>query len=85
MGPGMSNPICPQCGYGHPAIPAGSKCPMAKEKTKDGKVIEFDAFVSSVKNILVSQIQKKEIKDTKKFFGNIIMEITKIAEAYKEQ
>lgn len=84
MGPGMSNPICPQCGYAHPAIPTGSKCPLAKEKAPDGKVIEFEAFFSSLKNILVSQIQKKNMTDTKKFLGNILMEITKISEAYEE-
>jgi hypothetical protein len=84
MGPGMSNPICSQCGYGHPAIAPGSKCPLAKEKTKDGKVIEFDAFFASLKNVIASQIQKNDIKDTKKLFANILMEVIKYMEAYKE-
>lgn len=87
MGPsgmGMVNPVCGQCGYAHPPIAQGSKCPMAKEKAPDGKVIEYEQFFASLKNILTSQIQKKNIKDTKKFLGNIIIEIVKIAEAYKE-
>ena len=84
MGPGMSFPVCSQCGYAHPPIPVGSKCPMAKEKTPDGHTIEYEAFFSSLKNILTSQIQRKNIKDSKKLLGNIIIEITKIAEEYKE-
>ena len=47
-------------------------------------VIEYEQFFASLKNILTSQIQKKNIKDTKKFLGNIIIEIVKIAEEYKE-
>jgi hypothetical protein len=86
MGPGMgmSFGVCSQCGYSHPPIPEGSKCPMAKEKSPSGKVIEYEQFFSSLKNILTSQIQKKNIKDTNKFLGNIIIEIVKIAGEYKE-
>ena len=86
MGPGslMSYPICGQCGFSHPPIPGGEKCPMAKEKSPSGEELDFSQFYSSLKNILTSQIQKKNIKDTKKFLGNIIIELLKIVEAYKE-
>jgi len=87
MGPGsmMSFPVCQQCGFSHPVIPEGGKCPMAKEKSPSGQVIEYEKFFSSLKNILTSQIQKKDIKDINKFLGNIIIEIVKISEVYKEQ
>ena len=85
MGPGMTQPICPQCGFGHPPLAAGEKCPMAKDKTPSGEIIDFTSFFSSLKNILTSQIQKKNIKDSKKFLGNILVDILKIAEEYSEK
>jgi len=84
MGPEMSFAICSQCGFSHPPIPGGGKCPMSKEKSPSGEVIDFEQFFASLKNILNSQIQKKNIKDTKKFLGNIIMELVKLMEVYKE-
>lgn len=81
---GVSFSICSQCGYSHPPLPTGEKCPMAKEKSPSGIDIDYTEFFSSLKNILTSQINKKDIKDIKKFFGNIIVEITKISEDYKE-
>jgi hypothetical protein len=86
MGPGslMTHPVCRQCGFSHPPIAEGSRCPMAKDKSPSGEEIDFTGFNSSIRNILTSQIQKKNIKDTKKFLGNIIVEILKIVEGYKE-
>ena len=86
MGPGslMSYQICSDCGYSHPPITDGKRCPMAKDKSPAGEVIDFTGFNSSIRNILISQIQKKNIKDSKKFLGNIIVEILKIVEVYKE-
>ena len=81
---GMSYPICPQCSFSHPPIPAGSRCPMAKEKTPSGSTINFNEFFKSLQNILTSQIQNKNIEDPGKLFGKIIVEITKIAEEYKQ-
>ena len=80
----MTFPVCSQCGLAHPPIPQGSKCPMAKEKSPSGDIIEYENFFISLKNILTSQIQNKNIKDTKKFLGNIIVNIVKIADDYKE-
>ena len=73
----MSYGICQQCGYSHPPVKEGEKCPMAKEKTQTGEFIDYESFFSSLKNILTSQIQQKNIKDSKKFLGNILMKITK--------
>jgi hypothetical protein len=81
---GMSFPICQSCGFAHPPIALGSKCPMAKDKTPSGNVIEFDEFFLSLKNILTSQIKNKDVKDIKKYLGNILVNITKISEGYVE-
>jgi hypothetical protein len=80
----MSFPICSSCGLSHPPIPQGTKCPMAKEKSPSGEEIKYESFFTSLKSILTSQIQTKNIKDTNKFLGNIIVSITKFAEDYKE-
>lgn len=80
----MSNQICSQCGFMHPPIPVGEKCPMAKVKDSSGNVVNFDRFFTSLKNILTSQIEKKNLKDTDKFLGKVILEITKYTEGYKE-
>lgn len=80
----MSFPVCPDCGFGHPPVPAGSRCPMAKNKTPSGVEINFSVLFTPLQNILTSQIMKKDIKDQKKLFGKIILEITKIVEGYEE-
>ena len=80
----MSFGICPQCNMMHPPLPPGAKCPMSKEKAPSGEVIDYESFFTPLKNILTSQIQSKNIKDTKKFLGNILVDITKLSEEYKE-
>ena len=80
----MSFPVCGQCGLSHPPIAGGQKCPMSKDKSPSGQIIEYDNFFTSLKNILTSQIQQKNIKDTNKFLGNVIILITKQLEDYKE-
>jgi len=81
----LNLPICNQCNTMHPPLPPGAKCPMAIEKTPSGETINYEDFFVSLKNILTSQIQNKNIKDTKKFLGNIIVIIAKLSEEYKEQ
>lgn len=80
----MISSTCKFCGYSHPPIRQGEKCPMAKEKTNSGEEIDFNSFFASLKNILISQIKIKNVKDSKKFLGNILVEITKMSEGYKE-
>jgi len=82
----MSFEICKECGYSHPPIPGGTgtKCPMVKEKTSTGQEINFEYLFIPLKNILISQIKKRNIQDPQKLFGQIILEITKITENYKE-
>ena len=83
---GMTFSVCKDCGFSHPPVPAGSRCSMSKTKelTPSGQEINFDVLITPLKNILVSQIKKKDIKDQKKLFGKVIVEITKIVEDYKE-
>lgn len=81
----LSNDMCPQCGLSHPPIPQGSRCPMAKEKTNDGNEIKLDDFFTSLKNILVSQIKKKNIKDPKRILAFTLVMITKLLEKYEEK
>jgi hypothetical protein len=76
--------ICSQCGLSHPPVSPGEKCPMAKEKTSSGKVIDYNPFLGSIRNILSSQIEMKKIKDPEKIFGELTISITKFLEVYKE-
>jgi hypothetical protein len=79
---------CPQCNMMHPPLRPGEKCPNAKAKamTEEGDDISVDVnkYLVNLQNILMSQIDKKKIKDVKKLIGNITMEITKFLEEYQE-
>jgi len=79
----MSHSICSQCGFSHPPLKVGEKCPMAKEKAPSGQLINFDNFFASLKNILTSQIQQKKINPDK-FLANVLVHMTKYTEEYKE-
>jgi hypothetical protein len=79
---------CPQCGMYHPPVRPGEICPMkpVTVKAPDGtsQNIELEKYLVTMKTIIVSQIPKKSIKDPKKFFQNMIIELTKYIEGYKE-
>ena len=75
---------CSQCGFIHPPIVSGSKCPLAKDKTSDGEIIDCSQFLTQIKNVIVSKIQSKNIKDSKKVFSAIIVETVKFLDQYKE-
>lgn len=78
---------CPQCGLMHPPVAGGGKCPLAPVKVKDGdkeRIIDVNKFLGEMKNIILSQAEKREIKDIEKLFKNIIVEITKYIEGYNE-
>ena len=81
-----SFPTCPQCGFAHPEI-QGQKCPMAKTvMSPEEKNIEADigTFVVQLKNIMMSQIGLKGIKDVKRLTSFSIVEFTKMLENYRE-
>lgn len=86
LSPSMSK--CPQCGIYHPPVKPGEVCPLkpATVKSPDGTVhqLELDKYLVTMKTIIVSQLGKKQLKDPKKFFQNMIIELTKFIEGYKE-
>jgi len=75
---------CPQCGLIHPPLPPGEKCPNAPVKIEGVEEIDVTQFVVKVKDILVSQLEQKGIKDFKKFSAGMIVELMKYCEGYKE-
>lgn len=77
--------ICPQCGFSHPPIALGEKCPMAKDKTNDGTEINFDDFFKDLRNILISQIKTKNIKNPQRILAFTTVMITKLLEKYEEK
>lgn len=79
-----SQPECPQCGTIHPPLPPGEKCPLAEPKTADGKKIDTSKFVVQLRDITISQMEQKNIKDPDKFFKFVIIELMKILEGYSE-
>jgi len=78
-----TQPRCPMCGLLHPVIP-GKPCTAGVQKTTTGQVIDYSGFFSSLKTILISQFEKKKIKNPKKFFGYALVRITKLLEEYNE-
>ncbi len=79
-------PDCPQCGAMHPLLRPGETCPMKKVEVKEAGITDEDVnrFLTSLKNISVSQIQSKGIKNGNKLFQHLTVELTKILEAYSE-
>ena len=63
----FQQPECPQCGFSHPPVPEGKKCPMSQEQTATGDKLDFTDFFIKMKNILTSNIQTKNIKISKDF------------------
>jgi len=86
MQPSSTNVECSQCGYYHPPIPAGKKCPLVTKVKSKGSDSEFDLkeFLITMKTVLESQIEMRDIKDLKKFSQNLIVHLTKYCEDYKE-
>ncbi len=77
---------CPQCGSMHPPVNPGEICPNKKIEIKGAGIKDEDInkFLVSLKNIFVSQVESKGIKDGNKLFKLLIMELTKFLEGYKE-
>lgn len=82
--------ICPQCNMMHPPLKPGEVCPNAKVKidtgalNKESRDVDINKYLVTLRNILVSQIEQKKIKDIEKLFQNITIEITKFLEGYNE-
>ena len=81
---GTTFSLCRQCNTSHPPIAPGEKCPLAKDTASDGTVIDTANFLNQLKIITVNQIKKNDIKDTNKLFGQVILNVAKFLENYKE-
>lgn len=80
----VSRSVCPECGTMHPPVPVGEKCPNAKVNLESITDEEIGLFLSSIKNIIISQVEKNQVKDVKKLFQQIVVVLAKFLEEYKE-
>ncbi len=78
--------ICPQCGSMHPPLQPGQKCPVKKVEIKEAGVTEDDVtnFTINLRNIAISQVETKKLKDGNKLFKYLTVEFMKILETYSE-
>ncbi len=84
-----SNPnTCPQCGTIHPPIRSSEKCPLASMDDEVSGTGLNDTIIAShlvnMRNIIISQMSTKNIKDGNKFFVYAIVELTNALEKYSE-
>jgi hypothetical protein len=77
---------CPQCGIMHPPLRMGEKCPVAKVEIKEAGITSDNVtkFTVDLRNIAISQIESKGIKDGNKLFKYLTIEFMKTLENYKE-
>jgi len=81
-----SLPQCPSCGMFHPPVRPGETCGNAPAAS--GNVADLDMEINkllvNLKNIAMSQIQSKGIKNINKLLQYIAIEMTKLLEGYNE-
>lgn len=75
---------CPQCGMVHPPLKEGVPCPMRPVKSATGVEVDTSKFLAALKNILISQIHIKQIKNVNKLMNEMVIHVTKFLEGYKE-
>jgi len=77
---------CPQCGVMHPPLRTGENCPVKKVEVVDAGLKEEDItkFIIDLRNIAISQIELKGIKDGNKLFKYLTVEFMKTLEGYSE-
>lgn len=76
---------CPDCGVMHPPLPPGERCPNAKVDLPTMSDAEIGQFIGSWKNIIVSQLEKRNFKEPKKVFQQATLMIAKFLEEYEEK
>ncbi len=83
-----SVPQCPQCGKFHPPLKEGEECPLKNtinnNQSGSNKSVDVSDILLNMRNILISNIQSKEIKDLEKFKQYIIIKLNKEIENYSE-
>ena len=84
--PPMAGPppsiLCPDCGFLHPPVQNGSKCPAKKEKLTTGEEIDLSNFMLNMRNIVMNHIHKKNIKDYKKMLALVLIKVVRSLENY---
>jgi len=77
---------CPQCGIMHPPLQEGQRCPVKKVEVKEAGITEdmVTKLTVDLRNIAISQVQSKGIKDGNKLFKHLTIEFMKILENYNE-
>jgi hypothetical protein len=85
---------CPQCGMSHPPIPQGETCPNASiekitsensntpVKIKDQ---DFNKFLVSMKNILISQLDQIEVTNPQEIFKHLTLKVMEALEELKKK
>lgn len=78
--------VCPECGVMHPPVAQGKPCPLKKVEVKSAGITDemITKLVVDLRNIAISQVQSKGIKDGNKLFKHITIEFMKILERYNE-
>jgi hypothetical protein len=77
--------VCPDCGVMHPPLPVGQRCPNAKANLETISDVEIGEFLASWRNIIISQIEKRNIKNAKKVFQKATVILAQFLEEYKEE
>lgn len=82
---GIIGDTCPQCNSIHPPLKPGQMCPNAKVNVPGIKDEEIGDFLVSMRNIIISQVEKTQVKDVKKLFQQATVVLAKFLEEYKEE
>ena len=82
---GILGDVCPQCNTIHPPLKQGQKCPNASVNLPSIKDEEIGEFLVSMRNIIISQVEKNQVKDVKKLFQQAIVVLAKFLEEYQEE
>ena len=87
--PSLSADVCPQCKTMHPPLNPGQKCPNMglEDKVNEMGIDIDDATINKhlvdMRNIIISIMTAKQIKDGKKFFQYAVVELSKALELYE--
>lgn len=86
--PSMRADVCPQCKTMHPPLKSGEKCPnvgIGEDGTKHNiDDATINQHLVNMRNIIISNMSSKNIKDGSKFFQYAVIELTKALENYTE-
>ena len=86
--PAQRGDVCPECNTMHPPLRPGEKCPNVGVGDAGLAAGIDDATINKhlvdLRNIIISKMSSKGIKNGKKFFQYAVIELTKALEVYNE-